>query len=133
MKRKQSPSALKNRCWKLFSEYIRRKDADDGGTVECYTCGKLMHWKESQAGHFVAGRGNAVLFNEDCVRVQCQRCNIWLGGNYQLYTLRMLKEIGEKGVNDLLSLRHKPLKLSRQALEDLISHYRGKLKELDHD
>ena len=39
MKKKKLPtlSALEKKLDKIFSEYIRRKDADYGGTVECCT------------------------------------------------------------------------------------------------
>src|SRR6185295_14293532 len=73
-KKQKTLKQLKDQCWKVFSEWIRRSHADEGGTVECFTCGSLMHWKESHAGHFVGGRSNAVLFDERIVKPQCPRC-----------------------------------------------------------
>ena len=131
MKRKQSLKTLKAKAWKLFSEYVRRSASDEGGTLRCYTCGKLLYWKEAHAGHFVGGRKNAVLFNEEVVRPQCVGCNIFLGGNYQQYTLRMIREVGEEKVEQLLALRYKVLKLTRSDIEDLIEVYTNKLKILD--
>jgi len=129
-KRKKNLRQLKGMCWKVFSEYIRRKDADEGGTNECYTCGKYAHWKELHAGHFVGGRKNAVLFDERVVRPQCVVCNIFLAGNYAVYTLRMLDENGRQCVDDLLALKNQTLKVTRSDLEEKIAHYRQKLAEL---
>jgi len=129
-KRKKNLRQLKGMCWKVFSEYIRRKDADEGGTNECYTCGKYAHWKELHAGHFVGGRKNAVLFDERVVRPQCIVCNIFLAGNYAVYTLRMLDENGRQCVDDLLALKNQTLKVTRSDLEEKIAHYRQKLAEL---
>jgi NMD protein affecting ribosome stability and mRNA decay len=129
--RKTTLRGLKAKAWKLFSEYIRRKDADEGGTVHCYTCRAPVYWKEAHAGHFVPGRKNAVLFNEDVVRPQCIRCNIFLGGYYHAYTLRMVDEVGRERVDELLSLRHKVLKLTRSDIEEIIEKYKQKLEELE--
>ena len=45
-------SKLKKKLDVLFSQYIRRKNADHLGRVKCFTCGVEKHWKEQQAGHF---------------------------------------------------------------------------------
>lgn len=127
MKKKPTLRNLKAKCWKLFSEYIRRKDADEGGTVHCYTCRRPIFWKEAHAGHFVPGRTNAVLFNEDVVRPQCVGCNIFRGGAYHDYTLRMLDEVGREKVDELLALKHKTVKFTRADIEELIASYKEKL------
>ena len=71
----------KKETWKLFSLYIRLKYADDNGYVSCCTCGIKKHYKEMQAGHFIAGRNNSILFEEKCVHPQCGRCNVYKHGN----------------------------------------------------
>ena len=40
----------------IFSEYIRRKDANKNGLVECFTCGVIKYWKGEgmQCGHFIS-------------------------------------------------------------------------------
>jgi hypothetical protein len=126
-KKKKSLRLLKAKCWKLFSEYIRRKDADEGGTVYCYTCRKPIFWKEAHAGHFVPGRTNAVLFNEAVVKPQCVGCNIFRGGAYHDFTLRMVDEVGREKVDELLALRHKVVKFTRSDIEEMIETYKGKL------
>jgi len=89
-----------------------------------------MPWKQAQCGHFVGGRHSAVLFNEECVRVQCVRCNVMLRGNYQIFTLRMIDEVGKKKVEELLDLRWETVKFTRADLEALILYYRNLLRGL---
>jgi hypothetical protein len=122
--------ALKERCWKVFSEYVRRKDADAGGTNYCFTCGSPKFWKELHAGHFVGGRTNAVLFNEEIVKPQCLVCNVFLNGNYGRYTLKMVDQHGREKVEEFLALKHQVRKYTRAELEDLIESYKGKLAGL---
>lgn len=131
MKKKQkSLRILKDRAWKVFSEYIRRKDADAGGTECCYTCGKLAHWKELHAGHALPGRHNAVLFDEAIVKPQCPVCNIWKGGNYPIFTTKLIKENGMEWWEEKLEGAKRLVKFTRADVEDLIAGYKAKLEEL---
>ena len=41
-------SKLKKKLDKVFSEYIRRRNADHLGFITCFTCGVKRHWKENQ-------------------------------------------------------------------------------------
>lgn len=121
---------LKKKAWKVFSEWVRRRDADEGGTTYCVTCRTPLYWKEAHAGHFVPGRTNAVLFHPDITNPQCPVCNIWKGGNYQAYTLYMLDKYGREKVEEFLSLRRQVVKLTRADLEEIIAHYKAKIAEL---
>lgn len=128
--KKPTLRSLKNKCWRLFSEYIRRKDADAGGTESCYTCGGLAHWKELHAGHAIPGRHNAVLFDEDIVKPQCPVCNVWKGGMYHVFTTRLIREHGLPWWEGKLEGSKKVVKWDRIDLEDKINFYRAKLSEL---
>jgi hypothetical protein len=129
--KKPTLKALKARAWKLMSEYIRRKDADQGGTNYCFTCGQPKFWKELQAGHFIGGRTNAVLLNEEVIRPQCLMCNVFLHGNYGRYTLKMVDEVGREKVEELMSLKHKVVKYTRTDLEEKIAELKAKIKDLE--
>jgi len=128
--KKQTLSSLKKKAWKLFSEWIRRKDADAGGTVQCFTCSKLMFWKESHAGHALPGRHNAVLLDPEIVRVQCPPCNLWKGGNYPVFTTKLIKEKGMEWWEAKLEGARAIVKLTRADYESLIQSYKQKLEEL---
>lgn len=130
MRRKPSRRILKARAWKLFSEYVRRKDADAGGTERCYTCGKLAHWKELHAGHALPGRHNAVLFDEEIVKPQCPVCNIWKGGNYPIFTTKLIKEKGMEWWEGKLNASRGIVKMGRADMEGLIESYKAKLESL---
>jgi hypothetical protein len=129
-KKKKSLRQLKAACWRLFSEWIRRKDADQGGTVTCYTCGKLMYWKEAHAGHALPGRHNAVLFDPEIVRVQCPVDNIWKGGNDPVFPAKLIRENGLEWFESKLEGARRVVKYTRSDLEDLISEYKQKLESL---
>lgn len=82
----------KDRAWEAFSEYIRHRDEEDG----CFTCGIKKPWKQMQAGHWIPGRHNSILFDKDGCHAQCYHCNVGLKGNPVKYYDRMLLDYGKK-------------------------------------
>lgn len=131
MKKKPSLKSLKARAWKLFSEYIRRRHADEGGTVECYTCQALLHWKyDAQAGHAIGGRRNAVLFDDEICRPQCYRCNCAMGGRYEIFAAKLIREKGLEWFEKKLEGARRIVKLTRSDFEDLIQQFKRKLENL---
>ena len=131
MKGKPTLSGLKKKAWKLFSEWTRRKDADEGGTERCFTCLKLAHWKELHAGHAIPGRHNAVLFDEEIVKPQCPVCNIWKGGQYHIFATKLIKEHGMQWWEQKLIDSRKVVKYTAADYEVMIEELKAKLNELD--
>jgi len=79
----------KKKVWTLFSKFIRLRDSlRTTGTLyrcKCITCGREYDTKKMQAGHFLPGRIDAVLFDEKGVNAQCYRCNMLLQGVWPAY------------------------------------------------
>ena len=131
MKKKPTLKSLKTKAWKTFSEWIRRKDADEGGTAYCYTCGAPKFWRELHAGHALPGRHNAVLLDPDIVRPQCPVCNIWKSGNYPVFTAKLIKENGLSWWESKYESSKRLVKLTRSDFEEAIQEYKQKLEALD--
>lgn len=89
-----------------------------------------MFWKESHAGHAIPGRTNAVLLDSSIVRVQCPVCNLWKGGQYHIFTTKLIKENGMDWWEKKLQGARQIVKLSRSDFEDLIQTYKQKLEAL---
>lgn len=122
---------LKDKLWKLTSEYIRRKNADDNGYAMCVTCGHRAHYKSLQAGHFIPqAQGDAVRYDLRNIAPQCYRCNINLGGNGPEYYPYMEKTYGKEVIDELRYLSNQTVKFSLQDLEEMIENVRGKLNEI---
>jgi len=94
--KRPSLGKLKKTAWDLLSKIIRLSNADEGGTVECYTCGRLMNWEKdgAQAGHAIPGRTGAVLLDESVIKVQCLTCNVFHRGQYHIFATKLIKEHG---------------------------------------
>jgi len=130
---KSKKQRLKDKAWKLFSEYIRRRDANPlTGQTSCVTCGKRAHWKELQAGHFIAGRRLSILFDFRNCHAQCYGCNVGQCGQYVDYFIYMEDRYGRKIINELRRLKHESRKYSIGDYEELIQELQEKLDSLDN-
>ena len=120
----------------MFSKYVRLRDAlKTTGThthLRCCTCGKLVEALTSQhcadAGHFIPGRHNSVLFSERGVNGQCKQCNVYRDGNSAKYLDFMLKEYGQKEVDELLEQKNLTVKYTREDYDEIRDKYKGLLE-----
>ena len=129
-KKTKSLRTLKALAWKVFSEYVRRKDADADGYALCYTSEVRAHWKNLQCGHAIGGRHNAVLFDEEICRPQTVSENVFKRGNYPVFTAKLIRENGLEWFERKLEGSRVVVKLTRSDLEELIQTYKQKIKYL---
>ncbi len=114
--------ALKRKLWKVFGEYIRKRDRNI-----CFICGKYATGSAYHASHFVPKSvgGLALYFHEENVHGCCYHCNINLGGNLYLYG----KKLGEKKCTELYKLKQVITK--DYPYVSKIEEYKNKIKKLD--
>ena len=124
-------SKLKKKLDVLFSQYIRRRNADHLGRVKCFTCGVEKHWKEQQAGHFQSRSHHSTRWDEVNVQVQCVKCNMFRQGEQYKFGLYLDDRFGD-GTAEELEYRAKTIvKLNRVDYEEAIERYKQKIRELD--
>lgn len=137
MPKTNKPKSLswhKNKAWVEFSKYIRTRDCIRfTGSPErgmCVTCKRPYDFKQLQAGHFIAGRTNAVLFDEEAVYSQCYACNVGRGGAHVEYFVFMEQEHGRDKIDELRNKRHRTVIFKRTDYEQIRSEYRAKYESL---
>jgi hypothetical protein len=108
---------------RLFSLKVRQGAANQGGWVDCVTCGKSMPWEDSDAGHFVRRGHMAVRWDTRNVHPQCTRCNRFLDGNEGQYALFIIDKYGEETLRELLALKKTTRKWSVPELKELLEQY----------
>lgn len=131
----------KKRCWEQFSLYVRVRDAlrTTGGIEQCVccSCGKIKPAFGRgciQAGHFIPGRKNSVLFSEIGVHGQCGYCNGselgGLKGNWPGYYEFMLKHYNQSVINHLLVVAKQTRKYYPFELEEMRDEYKRKYSQM---
>tara|TARA_Y100000385_G_scaffold275163_1_gene319190 strand:- start:243 stop:632 length:390 start_codon:yes stop_codon:yes gene_type:complete len=124
-------SKLKKKLDKVFSEYIRQRNADHLGRVKCFTCGVEKHWKEQQAGHFQSRSHHSTRWDEVNVQVQCIKCNMFRQGEQYKFGLYLDQRFGEGTAEELEQRAKIIVKLNRVDYEEAIERYKQKIRELD--
>ena len=121
---KKTISKLKKELDKWFSLYIRLREANEYGMVQCFTCGVVRGYKDGmQNGHFQSRKHMATRFDEENCQVQCLKCNIFDSGQQYLFSLRLDEKYGEGTAEELEFLARTTMKFSRYDFEDKISYY----------
>lgn len=137
MKKPATKTSAKKKAWDVFSKYIRLRDAlltmHNKIQARCISCQKpypAFGRKCLQAGHFLPGRRNSVLFHEDLVHAQCYNCNVNLGGNWVAYERVMIALYGQKKVDEFKKLVPMTIDMTIQDYQDIEAKFRQKIEDL---
>jgi hypothetical protein len=128
--KKPSLSKLMAKLQVVFNSYIRSRDSEDG-YFTCISCSKDKPKDQMNAGHYVPVKGCANLrFNEWNVNGECISCNGFDEFHLIGYRRNLIEKIGADAVKWLEDNRHTVKKWTCSEIEELISYYSDKLKQL---
>ena len=127
---KETQGKLKGKLDKIFSRYIRLRDCNGTHHGPCITCGKIVHWKDADAGHFITRGRLATRFDPRNVNLQCKYCNGPMSGQQYQHGLAINRKFGEGVADELGRLANQSIKISRGEYRDLIQDYNERVKEL---
>lgn len=114
---------------KVFSEYVRRSDCNNG-SARCITCPTILHWTLGDAGHFVTRNHFATRWDRKNVNFQCPACNRFRGGEQHLHGLAIDRKYGKGTAEQLQAISRVYSGIDVIWLKHHIELYRGKIKEL---
>lgn len=124
--KKPTRSKLVKKLDVVFSQYVRLSNSDKNGMCTCVTCGKRGHWKNDgiQAGHFMSRKHYSTRWDEDNVKPQCVKCNMYNQGEQYRYSLYL-----GKATSDMLHKKSQEIvKFSTIELQEMIDGYEAKIK-----
>lgn len=127
----KSLSQLRDKLDEVYSQWIRRSAADQNGTVKCYTCSKVDHWKKLQCGHYISRRHISTRHFEKNTKPQCVGCNIFNQGNGPAFAIALTREYGPTILEELEIKKNNTCKMGKFEYELLINEYKEKLNQLD--
>lgn len=132
---KRTPLKIaKDKAWDSFSIFIRTRDCIKyTGTVDngmCVTCNRPYPFKNLQAGHFIAGRTNAILLDEDLCHTQCFGCNMGRSGAHVEYFVWMEKTYGREVIDIFRRRKSETLKMNEQDWLDQKTYWRKRTEAL---
>ena len=115
---------------KVFSQWIRQKDADHRGYVECWTCGKVLPWSRVDAGHFQSRAKFSTRWDEMNVKPQCKSCNGFRSGEQFKFARKLDAVYGEGTAEEIERISNQTRKFSVEELEALVDVYNRRLRKL---
>jgi hypothetical protein len=127
---KKTISKLKKELDKWFSLYIRLRDATTEGLSQCFTCGKIDHYKKLQCGHFQSRRHLSTRWHEWNCQVQCVKCNMFEQGEQWKFGISLNGKYGEGTSNELGFLAQQNGKKMAWELEEDILYYKSIVDKL---
>tara|TARA_B110000495_G_scaffold133284_1_gene116510 strand:- start:1235 stop:1645 length:411 start_codon:yes stop_codon:yes gene_type:complete len=131
---KKTISKLKKELDKWFSLYIRLREANEYGMVQCFTCGVVRGYKDGmQNGHFQSRKHMATRFHEENCQNQCIKCNMYSQGEQFKFGINLDAKYGEGRAEELEFLARTTLKISRVEYEEKISYYKQLVENLKEE
>lgn len=118
-KRSKHPiSKLKREADRVFSLWIRRRDKG-----VCFTCGVQKPEGKMQNGHFVSRSYNSLRYDEKNCHCQCPACNIFKGGNMDVYALHLVDTYGPDILKYFAKKKRETKQFTAQELQATITKY----------
>jgi len=130
-------SALLKKADKLFSKFIKKRDADERGNIKCPCCDLTYNLKDKtpsgdyivQALHFVSRGVYSLRYDERQVKAGCCYCNkdmhdFPLGIAYKKFRDKLYLELGVGEVWMMEAEKRNINKLSHADLEEIIEKYK---------
>ena len=114
----------------LHRARCRQKDADHRGYVECWTCGKVLHWSRVDAGHFQSRAKFSTRWEELNVKPQCKGCNGFRSGEQFKFARKLDAVYGEGTAEEIECISNQTRKYSVEELEALVDVYNRRLRKL---
>ena len=125
-------SKLKKELDRWFSLYIRLRDANEYGMVQCFTSGRVYHYKSMHAGHFMSRKRLATRWCELNVQPQSPADNLFGQGEQYKFGLNLDAKYGDGAAEELQIKSMQTLKMTRVDYEEKITYYKllvNKLKK----
>lgn len=128
--KRNSQATLIRKLDKLFSLYIRLRDAMPSGYVRCISCGQIKRFEDVDCGHFHSRTHMSTRFDEDNCNAECAYCNRFKADHLIGYQRNLIQKIGQ-GRFDLLNVRaHSAKHYLDCELEEMIKHYSTEVRRL---
>lgn len=128
---KKTISKLTKELDKYFSLFIRLRNSDEYGNVECFTCEKQGFYKTGmQCGHFQSRKHYSTRWNETNCQVQCVACNMYNQGEQFKFSVNLDNSFGLGTAKGLEVKARKTTKFMRSDYLENISYYKSLVENL---
>lgn len=109
---------------RVFSRYIRLRDAYPNGTFSCISCGRIKPIGEADCGHFISRANMATRYDECNCHAECRHCNRFSSTHLLGYRQSIIRKYGEAEYERLEHEARTIKKWTDYELETMIKFYK---------
>lgn len=131
--KKTAKRGLIEKLDRVFSRYIRLRDALPGGYFRCIACDRFKPIADADCGHYHSRTHMATRYDEDNCHAECRHCNRFRADHLIGYRENLIRKIGTPRYELLNSKAHTSKKWSEWELQQLIVHYTEAVKSLERE
>ena len=115
---------------KVFSAYIRLRDAMSNGCFRCISCGKIKRFEQGDWGHYHSRIHMATRWEPDNCNMECRMCNRVSSDHLIGYRRNLIEKIGLDRVNRLEMMAHSQKHWMDFELQEKIDYFTKEVKRL---
>lgn len=115
---------------KVFSAYIRLRDAMPNGCFRCISCGKIKRFEQGDCGHYHSRTHMATRWDPDNCHMECRGCNRASADHLIGYRRNLVEKIGLDRINRLEMMAHSQKHWLDFELQEKIDYYTREVKRL---
>ena len=119
-----------NKLDQIFSEYIRLRDSDNKGYINCCYCGLHIYWKNACNAHYFKRANMSLRFHEQNCHASHFECNSRSENDFNIvkkYTKFMIKKYGNETLEYLEIMAKSTVKFTNYEINELTKHYKDKV------
>ena len=121
---------IKNTADPVFARLVKMQEMDEHGRAKCVTCGKQLEVWEMDAGHYINRRHLSVRYDPWNVHVQCRKCNGFLEGEKDAYTLYLINRYGKGILEELNRKKNQKRDYDLIKLKEMVKVWRAEMDKL---
>ncbi len=136
---KQKHNKLLNKLLTVLQLFVRLRDTDEYGRWFCISCGKKIHYKNANGGHYVPRSVRSYCIDLDNIHIQCPDDNktmsLWSLESKQVkekYRENLIKKIWLQKVLEMDDIQNqkKICHIPSYLIEELLDQYSPLVKKL---
>lgn len=129
----KKPVDLVRKLDKVFSAYIRLRDAMPNGCFRCISCGQIKRFENGDCGHYFSRTHMATRWEPDNCNMECKGCNRVSADHLIGYRRNLVEKIGLDRVNRLEIMAHSSKHWLDFELQEKIDYFALEVKRLSQE
>jgi len=135
LNRSKNITAARRTCDKWFGIYIRVRDADPDGNIECITCDNKLNFYDGNVdcSHWIEKSIDRTRWHPHNANAACKRCNLSDNGMAAWHGKEIAAKFGKEIPNELIELSKQDTSYGKDKVMALARKFKELAEQLAQD